>query len=246
MREGAEFREIAVVEHEEEGAGAGAEALDRMAVAAREVPDIARAEVDDLALADRIDGGDPAIALEHIGPFGGIGVPVQLAQGARLERHVDPGELLRHREAGDVRLLGGAAVELLGLLRAKRKAERGKLWAVERGRRRTVRRLPRLTAERGGVPQKTAHRHTSSNHTAPGYLDHGKVPKQKRLDIRPDFASGLLRKALIGGGPSLGELEAAMAGSICVSAAQGLRLVCSMPRTARHKARGIWQRRHRG
>ena len=45
-----------------------------------------RAEIDDLALAERIDGGDPAIALEHIGPFGGIGVPVQLAQGAGLQR----------------------------------------------------------------------------------------------------------------------------------------------------------------
>jgi hypothetical protein len=130
-------------------------------MAAREVPDIARAEVDDLALAQRIDGGDSAIALEHIGPFG-IGVPVQLAQGARLERHVNAGELLRYREAGDIRLLGGAPVELLGLLGAKRKAERGKLGTIERRRRGTVRRLLRLTAERRGVPQKTAHRHTSS------------------------------------------------------------------------------------
>ena len=183
-REGAELGEIAVVEHEEEGAGAGADALDRMAMAAREVPDVARAEIDDLALAVRIDGGDAAIALDHIGPFGGIGVPVQLAQSAGLERHVDPGELLGDREAGDVRLLGGAAVELLGLLRAKRIAERGKLGAVERRGRGPVRRLPRLTAERGGIPQKTAHRHTSSQHAAPGYLDHDKIPRQGLASTR--------------------------------------------------------------
>ena len=90
--------------------------LDRVAVAAREIPDIAGAEIDDLALAGGIDGGDAAIALDHIGPFGGVGVPMQLAQRARLERHVDAGELLGDRKLGDVRLLGGAAVEgLLGL-----------------------------------------------------------------------------------------------------------------------------------
>ena len=125
---------------------------------------------------------------------------MELAQRAGLERHVNPGELVGHRKAGDVRFLGGAAVELLGLLRAKRIAERGKLGAVERRGRGTVRRLPRLTAERRGVPQKTAHRHTSSNHTAPCYLDHDKVPNRARLDVRRDFASGLLRKALIGSG----------------------------------------------
>ena len=101
--------------------------LDRVAVAAREVPDVAGSKIDDLALAGRIDGGDPAIALEHIGPFGGVGVPMQFAESARLERHVNAGELLRDGKAGDVRFLGGAAVELLGLLRAERIAERGKL-----------------------------------------------------------------------------------------------------------------------
>ena len=90
-------------------------------MAAREVPDVTWAEIDDLALAEWIDGGDAAIALEHIGPFGGTGVPVELAQRAGLERHVNPGELVGHSKAGDVRFLGGAAVKLLGSTRTTRK-----------------------------------------------------------------------------------------------------------------------------
>ena len=111
--------------NQQERAGAGAEAVDRVAVAAREIPDVAGPEIDDLALAGRIDGGDAAIAAEHIGPFCGIGMPVQLAQSARLERHVDAGELFRHREAGDIGFLGSAAVENFGLLDTQRIAERG-------------------------------------------------------------------------------------------------------------------------
>jgi len=86
-----------------------------VAVAAREIPDIAGPEIDDFPLTGRVDGGDAAIALEYIGPFRGVGMPVQLAQRARLERHVDAGQFLRYRKAGDIGFLGGAAVELLGL-----------------------------------------------------------------------------------------------------------------------------------
>ena len=38
----------------------------------------------------RIDGGDAAAAVDDIGPFGGIGVPVQLAEAAGVERHETP------------------------------------------------------------------------------------------------------------------------------------------------------------
>ena len=50
------------------------------------------------------------LPVDHIGPFGGVGVPVQLAQAAGLERHIDPGKLVGDRELGDRRFLGGAAV----------------------------------------------------------------------------------------------------------------------------------------
>ncbi len=85
-----------------------------MTVAARKIPDVAGTEIDDLALALRIDGGDADAAVDHIGPFGGVGVPVQLAHSPGLERHVDAGELVGDRELGDRRLLRRAAVEGLG------------------------------------------------------------------------------------------------------------------------------------
>src|SRR5262249_38660584 len=44
-----------------------------MAVAAREVPHVARAEIDDLALVLRIDGGDAAAAFEGAQRFASLG-----------------------------------------------------------------------------------------------------------------------------------------------------------------------------
>ena len=49
-----------------------------------------------------VDGGDARAAGEHVGPLGLL-VPVHLADAARLEAHVDPGELggdrqLAHRD----------------------------------------------------------------------------------------------------------------------------------------------------
>src|SRR5690349_3481297 len=90
--EGAELGEIAVVEDQDEFARARPDALDRMSMPAWEVPDVAFAEIDDLALPLRIDRRDATIALDHIGPFGGIGVPVQFAQPARIELHQHTGK----------------------------------------------------------------------------------------------------------------------------------------------------------
>ena len=77
--ERAELRKVAVVEHQHEQAVLGADALDRVAEPAREIPDVAGIEVDDLRLALRVDGGDAALALDHIGPLCRVGVPVQFA-----------------------------------------------------------------------------------------------------------------------------------------------------------------------
>jgi hypothetical protein len=139
--EGAELGEITIVEYEHEQAVLGADALDRVAEPAREVPHIASSEVGDLRLTLRVDGGDAALALDHIGPFGCIGVPVQLAQPARDERHQHAGELFRDREFRDRCLLGPAAVPRLGRNRTQLEAERWQLGAGQHRRGRPERRL---------------------------------------------------------------------------------------------------------
>jgi hypothetical protein len=123
-REGAELGEITVVEHQHESAGARPDPLDRMAVPAGEVPDVSGPEINDLAPVLWIDGGDAAASFDHIRPFGGVGMPVQLAQGSRLECHINAGKLLRDRKLLDIGFLGGAALEALGRLRAEPITER--------------------------------------------------------------------------------------------------------------------------
>ncbi|ODS01198.1 hypothetical protein AUC68_12600 [Methyloceanibacter methanicus] len=125
-RERAELGEVAVVEHQDERAAVG-KPLNGMAVSAREVPDVAGSEIGDLGLVLRVDRGDACVAVDHVGPFGGIGVPVQLAHGARLQGHVDPGQSFGDRELADIGFLRRSAVELLGGGRAERVAERGQL-----------------------------------------------------------------------------------------------------------------------
>ena len=112
-----------------------------MAEAAREIPDVAGVEVDHLRLALRVDGGDAALALDDVGPFRCVGVPVQLTQAAGDERHQHPGERLRDGKFRDRRLLRPAAIPSLGRNRTKLESERGQFGAGERGRRRPERRL---------------------------------------------------------------------------------------------------------
>jgi nitronate monooxygenase len=71
------------------------------------------------------DGATDAAWLSRISPYYvelGVDVP---ALCAGLERHVNAGQCLGHRKAGDVGFLGGTTVELLGLLRAEGIAEGG-------------------------------------------------------------------------------------------------------------------------
>jgi hypothetical protein len=81
--ERAKLGEIAVVEYQHEQAILRADALDGMAEATWKVPDIARTEIGDLGAALRIDGGDAAMAFDHIGPFRRICVPMQFTQRTR-------------------------------------------------------------------------------------------------------------------------------------------------------------------
>ena len=110
--EGAVLGEVSVVEAEDEVAFAGAHALQRVAVAAREIPGVAGAEIGDLALAVGHDDGGAAAAFQHVGPLGGERVPVELADGAGLQPHGDAGDALRDGELGDRGFLGRSAFAL--------------------------------------------------------------------------------------------------------------------------------------
>ena len=109
--ERAEFGEVAVVEDEDEVAGFVAEALEHVAVAAGEVPDVARGEVVDAASALRIDDRGSHPATDDKRPFGGGRMPVELAHHPRLEPHRHAGDPLRDRQLLDRRLLAVAAAE---------------------------------------------------------------------------------------------------------------------------------------
>jgi hypothetical protein len=103
-----------------------------MAVAAREVPHIAGSEIDDLGLVLCVYRGEARMALDHIGPLCRVGMPVQLAHRARLQRHVDAGERFGDGKLAGIGFLRGAAVELFGGNIAQRIAERRQLRTGER------------------------------------------------------------------------------------------------------------------
>ena len=85
--EGAVFGEAAVVEDQDEVRFLAADVQDGMAVAAREVPNVARIEVVGFRLAVRPDDRGADAALDDKGPLGGVGVPVQFAEAARFQTH---------------------------------------------------------------------------------------------------------------------------------------------------------------
>lgn len=99
--EGAEFGEMAVIERQNK-MRAVRQRLNGMAVAFREIPDVAGAEIRHLTFSS-IEDGDARMAFQHECPFGGDGVPMQFAHAARLQRHVDA----RHA-FGDRELLDGS------------------------------------------------------------------------------------------------------------------------------------------
>lgn len=67
---------------------------------------------------------------EHVGPFGGDGVPVQFANAARLKAHGDSGNFFGDLKLVDVRFLGRACrTDTAGLV-FHRIAERGERFVV--------------------------------------------------------------------------------------------------------------------
>src|SRR5580700_4192664 len=87
---------------------AGAEALQEVAMAAREIPSVAGAEFVDGGLAVGHDDGGADAAFNHVSPFGGERVPVELANGSGFEAHGDAGDALGDGELGYCRFIGGA------------------------------------------------------------------------------------------------------------------------------------------
>src|SRR5689334_14729420 len=120
-RERAVLGERAVVERQDEVARLVADALNRMAVALGEVPQVARLEVVDLACARRLEHHGLAPPVDDVGPFGGDGVPMQLARRARVEEHMDARDPLAHGELMDRRLLRPTAGGDLWIVAVERK-----------------------------------------------------------------------------------------------------------------------------
>src|ERR1700679_3484534 len=82
--EGPEFREVPVVESEQEVALAGTKGLDCVPVASREVPGVAFLEIVHFGLAVWSNDRGAAPSCNHVSPLSGQCVPVELANRARL------------------------------------------------------------------------------------------------------------------------------------------------------------------
>jgi len=84
------FRKHTLIEDQEELASVWPQALDRMRIAGREVPQIALAHIVDEDRPIRIQHRDAGISIEHNGPLIRC-VPMQLAKAASRQAHVDAG-----------------------------------------------------------------------------------------------------------------------------------------------------------
>jgi len=107
-QEGVGFGLRAVVEDDDELCAIRSETLQRVRESRREEPQVALVDVFDARHAGAAERGDAAAAACHERPLGGL-VPVQLADPACLEVHVDPGDLVGDREVGLRDLTGPAA-----------------------------------------------------------------------------------------------------------------------------------------
>ena len=85
-----------------------AQVLNSVAVALGKIPDIARIEIIGFRKPIGANHRRANAAFDDESPLGGIGVPVQFAQAARLQPHRHAGEASGNRQLLDRRLLGGA------------------------------------------------------------------------------------------------------------------------------------------
>ena len=92
------LREVPVIEGEDKVAFPRTESLYRVAVTPREVSYGTRSKIVGRRITARIQYRNTAAAGDHVGPLCRVGVPVQLAQTARLEAHGHAGDALGDEE----------------------------------------------------------------------------------------------------------------------------------------------------
>src|SRR5271154_3440253 len=109
-----------VIEHDDEFRAVRAGSLQGVRQPGREEPEVFLEDVLDARLAFPAERRDPALALRHDRPLGGL-VPVQLTDAARLQVHVHAGDLFGNREV----LLRDLARPAPALLTAGGDVERG-------------------------------------------------------------------------------------------------------------------------
>jgi hypothetical protein len=90
------FREISVIEDQDEVALPGAESLNRMTIASGKVPDIACIERIDISRSVGMEDRGTARSGDDIGPLGRVRMPMQLANGARAQPNRDTGNAGRN------------------------------------------------------------------------------------------------------------------------------------------------------
>ena len=86
------FRKHTLIEDQEKLASVWPQALDRMGITGREVPQIALGHVVDKDRPIKIQYRDAGISIEHDGPLI-RGMPMQFAKAARRQAHVDAGDV---------------------------------------------------------------------------------------------------------------------------------------------------------
>src|SRR5499427_1771283 len=115
-------------------------------------PEIALTHILHVGATLRVQHRDPAVAIGHVGPFRRL-VPVQFADAARAEAHVDAGDSARDREVG-LRHLARPAPALDALVRVVEGGPELRQLADVRGRRidriRKLRLKRRITRPRVG------------------------------------------------------------------------------------------------
>src|SRR6267143_1220961 len=84
------FRKHTLIENQEELASVWTQALDRMRIAGREIPQIALAHIVDKDRPIRIQYRDASVSIEHNGPLIGC-MPMQRAKAASRQAHIEAG-----------------------------------------------------------------------------------------------------------------------------------------------------------
>ena len=86
-----ELARRAVIEADNKFATVRSQTLQGMRVTGRKIPDIALLDVGNIGAACRIDHGNSAVAVSHVGPLGRL-VPMQFADAAGRQSHIDAGD----------------------------------------------------------------------------------------------------------------------------------------------------------